>query len=127
MAPFGMPGAPAVPVGPDGVPWGITTRQFRRTIVWHIANRLFGTIAAMIADRARIRTMLASLARTLHVGILADCFFDPGTAVCLRQATSADNKMPLTTLAIQRSARTLALQPHIDLLGLGLPKTRSSC
>ena len=43
--------------------------------------------------------MLASLARTLHVGVLADCFFDPGTALCLKQATNADNnKMPLTVL-----------------------------
>ena len=52
----------------------------------------------MIADRARLRTMLASLARTLHVGVLADCFFDPGTAMCLKQATSVDNKAPLTAL-----------------------------
>ncbi|SIR34378.1 hypothetical protein SAMN05880590_11861 [Rhizobium sp. RU35A] len=171
---FGTPDAPAVPNGPDGAPWRITTRQFRRTIAWHIANRPFGTIAgmiqykhasvasfegyagssrsgfraevenerslgqlddlltyfderqagatlsgpaaarisqtldgisaelgplpAMIADRARLRTMLASLARTLHVGVLADCFFDPGTAVCLKQATSVNNATPLTAL-----------------------------
>ncbi|MGN7755560.1 integrase [Sinorhizobium sp. 22678] len=169
---FGTPDEPAVPNGPGGQPWRITTRQFRRTIAWHIANRPFGTIAgmiqykhasvaafegyagssrsgfraevenqrslgqlddlliyfderqagarlsgpaaariaktldsvsddlgplpAMIADRARLRTMLASLARTLHVGVLADCFFDPGTAVCLKQATGA--KGPLTAL-----------------------------
>lgn len=169
---FGTPEEPAVPNGPGGQPWRITTRQFRRTIAWHIANRPFGTIAgmiqykhasvaafegyagssrsgfraevenqrslgqlddlliyfderqagarlsgpaaaripktldsvsddlgplpAMIADRARLRTMLASLARTLRVGVLADCFFDPGTAVCLKQATGA--KGPLTAL-----------------------------
>jgi hypothetical protein len=40
--------------------------------------------------------MLASLARTLYVGVLADCFFDPGTAACLKQATGA--KGPLTAL-----------------------------
>jgi len=167
---FGTPDTPAVPNGPGDQPWRITTRQFRRTIAWHIANRPFGTIAgmiqykhasvaafegyagssrsgfraevesqrslgqlddlliyfdkrqagatlsgpaaariaktldnisddlgplpAMIADRARLRTMLASLARTLHVGVLADCFFDPGTAACLKQATGA--KGPLT-------------------------------
>ncbi|WP_457660603.1 hypothetical protein [Sinorhizobium medicae] len=169
---FGTPDTPAVPNGPGDQPWRITTRQFRRTIAWHIANRPFGTIAgmiqykhasvaafegyagssrsgfraevenqrslgqlddlltyfderqagatlsgpaaartaktldgvsaelgplpAMIADRARLRTMLASLARTLHVGVLADCFFDPGTAACLKQATGA--KGPLTAL-----------------------------
>lgn len=169
---FGTPAKPAIPNGPDDQPWRITTRQFRRTIAWHIANRPFGTIGgmiqykhasvaafegyagssrsgfraevenqrslgqlddlliyfderqagatlsgpaaariaktldsisddlgplpAMIADRARLRTMLASLARTLHVGVLADCFFDPGTAACLKQATAA--KVPLTAL-----------------------------
>ncbi|MGO4656585.1 hypothetical protein AB4Z34_17670 [Ensifer sp. 2YAB10] len=55
-------------------------------------------LPAMIADRVRLRTMLASLARTLHVGVLADCFFDPGTAICLKQATKNDGKMPLTAL-----------------------------
>ncbi|MGB3833292.1 MAG: hypothetical protein WA975_15690 [Mesorhizobium sp.] len=169
---FSTSGVPAIPNGPGDQPWRITTRQFRRTIAWHIANRPFGTIAgmiqykhasvavfegyagssrsgfraevenqrsfgqlddllvyfderqagatlsgpaaariaktldgisddlgplpAMIADRARLRTMLASLARTLHVGVLADCFFDPGTAACLKQATGA--KGPLTAL-----------------------------
>src|SRR3546814_6423412 len=45
---FGSPDGPVIPPGPDGKPWRITTRQFRRTIVWHIANRPFGTIAGMI-------------------------------------------------------------------------------
>lgn len=171
---FGTVNEPVIPNSPEGKPWRITTRQFRRTIAWHIANRPFGMIAGMIqykhvsvaafegyagssksgfraevesqralgqlddllvyfderqtgstlsgpagpriskaldaaaaeldplpvmiADRARLRTMLASLARTLHVGVLADCFFDPGTALCLKQATNADNKTPLTAL-----------------------------
>jgi len=55
-------------------------------------------LPAMIADRARLRIMLASLARTLHVGPLADCFFDPATALCLKRVTSPDPKQPLTTL-----------------------------
>lgn len=55
-------------------------------------------LSAMLADRARLRTMLASFARTLHVGVLADCFFDPGTALCLKQATCVDSKLPLTAL-----------------------------
>lgn len=171
---FGTDEAPAIPPGPDGKPWRITTRQFRRTIAWHIANRPFGTVAgmiqykhasvaafegyagssasgfraevetqrglgqlddlldyfdrrrggaslsgpagrriervldetatqisplpAMIADRSRLRTMLASLARTLHVGPLADCFFDPATALCLKRATDSSANRPLTAL-----------------------------
>ena len=171
---FGSADAPVIPPGPDGKPWRITTRQFRRTIAWHIANRPFGTIAgmiqykhasvaafegyagtsssgfraevetqrrlgqlddlldyfdrrqggaslggpggqlrggpledpaeslgpfpAMIADRARLRVMLASVARTLHVGQLADCFFDPATALCLKRVTAPDPGQPLTAL-----------------------------
>jgi hypothetical protein len=171
---FGTEPAPIIPPGLGGASWRITTRQFRRTIAWHIANRPFGTIAgmiqykhasvaafegyagssksgfraeveaqrvlgqiddildyfddrraggspsgpagpriaraldaaadtlgplpAMIADRARLRTLLASLARTLHVGPLADCFFDPSTALCLKRATALDRTTPLIAL-----------------------------
>jgi integrase len=171
---FGSADAPVIPVGPDGKPWRITTRQFRRTIAWHIANRPFGTVAgmihykhvsvaafegyagtsasgfraevetqrnlgqlddlldyfdsrqggasltgpagprvartlddvaaqlgplpAMIADRSRLRVMLASVARTLYVGALADCFFDPATALCLKRVTGADAHEPMTAL-----------------------------
>jgi hypothetical protein len=49
----------------------------------------------MIADRARLRTLLASLARTLHAGPLADCFFDPSTALCLKRSTAPDRMTPL--------------------------------
>jgi hypothetical protein len=45
---FGTPEAPVIPPGPDGKSWRITTRQFRRTVAWHIANRPFGTVAGMI-------------------------------------------------------------------------------
>ncbi|WP_371422405.1 hypothetical protein [Tardiphaga sp.] len=36
-----------------------------------------------VMDRARLRKMLAHLGRTLHVGFLNDCLFDPTTALCL--------------------------------------------
>jgi hypothetical protein len=171
---FGTEDAPIVPAGPSGAPWRLSTRQFRRTIAWHIANRPFGTIAGMIqykhasvaafegyagssrsgfraeveterrlgqiedilayfddrqagaglsgpaaarvghaldaaaaelqplpgmiADRGRLRILLANTARTLHVGVLADCFFDPATAVCLRRATASDRATPMISL-----------------------------
>lgn len=44
----GSPGAPAVPQGSDNRPWHFSTRQFRRTVAWHIANRPFGTVAGKI-------------------------------------------------------------------------------
>jgi hypothetical protein len=171
---FGSPSEPAIPSAPDDAPWRLTTRQFRRTIAWHIANRPFGAIAGMIqykhasvaafegyagssrsgfrgeievqrvlgqiddilvyfderqggariggpaanrvgtaldtagselaplpvmiADRARLRTMLASLARTLHVGPLADCFFDPATALCLNRITEPGPPAPMIAM-----------------------------
>ena len=150
---------PAIPHF-DGRPWHFTTRQFRRTIAWYIANRPFGVIAGKIQykhasvamfegyagaphgdfrraveqeralgqlddvvayyeaylqgdvpggsassrlkqefahirdtlgdlpgrvlDQKRLRTMLAHLGKTLHVGFLNDCFFDAASALCLR-------------------------------------------
>jgi hypothetical protein len=49
-------------------------------------------LPGMIADRGRLRTPLASSARTLHVGILADCFFDIAP---LRYAWSESKRRPL--------------------------------
>jgi hypothetical protein len=165
-AQFGTPETPIIPLGPDSKPWRITTRQFRRTVAWHIANRPFGTVAGMIqykhasiaayegyagssrsgfrsevereralgqlddvlsyferhragevltgpaaarvsselqqavdnlgplpghiADPARIRAMLAHLARTLYIGVLNDCFFNPATALCLNGKTEGN-------------------------------------
>ena len=57
-----------------------------------------GPLPAMIADRARLRTALASPARTLHSGVLADCFFDPSTALCLNSAKSSDRDGPMISL-----------------------------
>ena len=37
---FGTAEAPTIPPRPDGEPCRITTRQFRRTIAWHIASWL---------------------------------------------------------------------------------------
>ena len=53
-------------------------------------------LPGMVADRGRLRVMLADTARTLHVGVLADCFFDP-TAVCLRHTTGSQ-AAPLISL-----------------------------
>lgn len=57
-----------------------------------------GRLPAMIADRARLRVLLASLARTLHVGILPDCFFDPSTALCLKHMSAPAQVTPLVAL-----------------------------
>jgi antirestriction protein ArdC len=51
-----------------------------------------------VADRARLRTLLKDLARTLHVGPLADCFFDPAHALCLKRATDTERDAPAMAL-----------------------------
>jgi len=162
---FGTPEAPIIPPAQDDKPWRITTRQFRRTVAWHIANRPFGTVAGMIqykhasiaayegyagssrsgfrteiareralgqlddvlsyferhragealmgpaaarisnelqqaidkldpllghiADPARVRAMLGHVAKTLFIGVMNDCFFDPATALCLNRKSEA--------------------------------------
>jgi len=40
-------GPPTIPLV-HGEPWRLTTRQFRRTIAWHIANRPFGVVAVKL-------------------------------------------------------------------------------
>jgi len=45
-----------------------------------------------IADAARVRAMLGHVARTLFVGVLSDCFFDPATALCL--SANVDRSTP---------------------------------
>jgi hypothetical protein len=40
-----------------------------------------------IAGAVRVRAMLAHVAKTLFVGVMNDCFFDPATALCLKGKT----------------------------------------
>jgi len=51
-----------------------------------------------IADPRRLRTMLSHLAVILHPGILGDCFYQPATALCARQARQPAGKKPLPML-----------------------------
>ena len=171
---FGTTDSPILPLGPGGIPWRFTTRQFRRTVAWYIANRPFGLVAGkiqykhasiaafegyagesasgfrreiereralgqlddiveyyeqrtigerlsgpaagrienelsqvaqkldplpgIIADPPRVRKMLSHLARTLFVGVLNDCFFDPATALCLATTTAQDSSKPALSL-----------------------------
>ena len=54
-----------------------------------------GDLPGRIVDAQRLRSMLGHLGRTLHVGLLADCFFDPDTALCLdRENTTTDRSVP---------------------------------
>lgn len=158
------------------MPWRLNTRQFRRTLAWHIAHQPFGIVAGarqyhhaelalfdgyagtsasgfaaevateraiaqldyvedlyrdwnaghrsgggaaarvnaefdrirrelgdlpgIVASPTRLRTMLQHLTKTLHPGILNDCFYQPATAVCAHRAKRAGRPLPLLTMCL---------------------------
>ncbi|MEU9290310.1 hypothetical protein AB0D57_38155 [Streptomyces sp. NPDC048275] len=159
-----------------GVPWAFDTRQFRRSLAWHIAHQPFGVVAGarqyqhartvmfegyagtsesgfaeevaaneavarmdylediyrdwndggasiggaaerisaeferirrelgdlpgVVASPARLRTMLEHLAKTLHPGVLNDCFYQASTAVCRKRAKAAGRPLPLHNMCL---------------------------
>jgi hypothetical protein len=58
----------AIPTMHEGEPFKITTRQFRRTLAWHIANRPFGTIAGMIQYKHASVAAFEGYAGSSHSG-----------------------------------------------------------
>jgi len=58
-------------------------------------QREVGDLPGRIVDHKRLRAMLSHLARTLHVGFLNDCFFEPATALCLDRSGTNDRSAPV--------------------------------
>lgn len=56
----------------DGAPWNLTTRQFRRTVAWHIAHRPYGTVAGMIQYKHLSVAMFEGYAGTSPSGFRAE-------------------------------------------------------
>ncbi len=73
------------PAGPGAVR---LRREFAR-----VQDEL-GDLPGRIMERKRLRTMLAHLGRTLHVGFLNDCLFDAATALCLAGSTDSEQTAP---------------------------------
>jgi hypothetical protein len=46
-------------------------------------RREIGDLPGVVADPLRLRALLRHLTKTLHPGVLNDCFFNPDTAVCV--------------------------------------------
>lgn len=185
---FGTPDNPAIP-HVDDRPWVFNTRQFRRTVAWHIANRPFGVIAGkiqykhasvamfdgyagssacgfrqeveaerhlgqlddivahyearlrgeplggpaaariagefdrvvreagplpgIVADSKRVKAMLGHLARSLHVGILNDCFFERSTAICLATSKDPSDQPRLSACAPDRCPNSCIARSHL--------------
>jgi integrase len=70
-------------------------------------------LPGQLADRKRLKAMLAHLARTLHVGYLNDCFFDPSAALCLREAEKPSASAPvLSRCAPDRCPNACLVERH---------------
>lgn len=72
-----------------------------------------GSLPGVIADGKRVKAMLAHLARTLHVGYLCDCFFEPATALCLNQSTGSANQPVLSNCAPDRCPNSCITRRHL--------------
>ena len=74
-------------------PAGPAAARLRREFE-HIRDKL-GDLPGRVVDSQRLRAMLAHLGRALHGGLLADCFFDPDTALCLdHEEASVERRAP---------------------------------
>lgn len=77
------------------------------------AAREIGPLPGMIADGRRVKAMLAHLARTLHVGYLNDCFFEPATALCLGRSTGSESQPILSNCAPDRCPNSCIARRHL--------------
>lgn len=179
--------------GSPGEPWAFDTRQFRRTLAWHIAHQPFGVVAGarqyqhakatmlegyagtsssgfaaevqaeeslarmdyledlyrdwnegarasggaaqrieaefvrvrnelgdvpgVVANPARLRTMLKHLTTTLHPGVLNDCFYNSATAACRTRAKDLGRPLPLLNMCLgcPNSRRSSVHLPRLTL------------
>lgn len=72
-----------------------------------------GCLPGVIANGKRVKAMLAHLARTLHVGYLNDCFFEPATALCLSQSTASASQPILSNCAPDRCPNSCVARRHL--------------
>ncbi|QFZ20448.1 hypothetical protein [Saccharothrix syringae] len=190
---FGTPQNPFIPADGDA-PWTFTTRQFRRTLAWHIAHQPYGVVAGArqyhhaklsmfegyagtsasgfasevaaeeavaaldyvedlyrdwnggartsgaaaqridaeferirrelgdlpgtVADEPRLRTMLVHLTKTLHPGVLNDCFFNAATAMCVKRATIIGRPVPQHNMCLRCSNARRSTTVHLPRLTL---------
>lgn len=78
----------------------------------HVAQEI-GSLPGVIADGKRVKAMLAHLARTLHVGCLNDCFFEPATALCLGRSMVSANQPILSNCAPDRCPNSCIARRHL--------------
>lgn len=201
---FSSGGQPFVPDDGDQ-PWAFNSRQFRRTLAWHIGHQPFGVVAGarqyhhaklvmfegyagtsasgfaaevaaeenlatldyledlyrdwddgarsgggaapridaefsriradlgdlpgITADPPRLRAMLAHLTRTLHPGVLNDCFYNHATAACAKAAGHARQPLPMisTCLRCPNARRSAVHLPRLTAARDQAAELRAAC
>lgn len=59
-----------------------------------------GDLPGVVASPARLRTMLHHLTKTLHPGVLNDCFYQAETAVCRKRAKPLGRPVPMLDMCM---------------------------
>ncbi|MGW9211262.1 hypothetical protein ACWGR4_30315 [Embleya sp. NPDC055664] len=59
-----------------------------------------GDLPGVVASPSRLRTMLRHLTKTLHPGVLNDCFYHAATAVCRSRAKALGRPLPLHNMCL---------------------------
>lgn len=54
----------------------------------------------MVSDQSRLRTMLRHLTKTLHPGVLNDCFFHAPSAVCVKRTKTTRGPLPMLNMCM---------------------------
>ncbi|MEU9959732.1 hypothetical protein [Streptomyces sp. NPDC050982] len=68
--------------------------EFART------RRELGDLPGIVASPARLRTMLQHLTKSLHAGVLNDCFYQSSSALCAKRAQHTGRPLPLLTMCL---------------------------
>ncbi len=63
-------------------------------------RRELGDLPGIVASPSRLRTMLRHLTKTVHPGILNDCFYQSATAVCRSRAQALGRPLPLHNMCL---------------------------
>jgi len=88
-------------------------------------RRELGDLPGVVANPARLRTMLAHLTKVLHPGVLNDCFHQPATAVCAQRAKALDRPLPLHNMcSVCPNARRTAV--HLPRLTTARDQAREA-
>jgi hypothetical protein len=79
-------------------------------------RRELGDLPGVVSSAARLRTMLQHLTKTLHPGVLNDCFYQAATALCRKRAKALGRPLPLHNMCLHcPNARRSAV--HLPRLG----------